>query len=447
MRESGGHIFGRRNSSGMLTAFQSRHILQLLIEVDRIFVRFESNEQKIDGLQTIALETVEGAPPKFLYAQPNVLHASATDKMRAGLEATGAKIFEDVQFDVLPGSDEDHDDVDEADRWIQAPNPDATDGYSLRDVVEQVGAPRAWQHTRGEGATIAIVDTGVASTRPEFPPGQRSPIDLDSEFVGRHWSDPAGHGSMCAAIAAGSQAAGGRYDGVAPGATILAARSTLRTTDLADIYDELLRARVEGQIAGPLVVSNSYGLYVCTSLAVLPEDHPYMASVLAAVNNGIFVCFAAGNNHHDVCKHDPYACDPNSIWGPNSHDEIVSVGTVNRELTNRDPSTPHVGSSRGPGEWANRTSKPDCVAPTYGEVPWGTVFRKMGWWGTSGACPQVAGAAALMLSACPSLTPSQVADGIRNTCSLLPEGKTCVGHGLLDCEAAVDHAIKLRPTT
>lgn len=408
--------------------------------MDRIFVRFESDEQKIDVLQSAAFEAVESAQLKFLYAQPNVMHTSATDKMRARLEAVGAKIFEDVQFRVLPSSDEECDDLDQADRWMQAADIDTADGYSLRDVVEQVGATRAWKHTRGEGVTIAIVDTGVAGTRLEFLPGQRSPVDLDTEYVGQHWSDPSGHGSMCAAIAAGSRAAGGRYDGVAPGATILAARSTLKTTDLVDIYDELLRARMEGDIAGPLVVSNSYGLYVCNSLAILPEDHPYMTGVLAAINNGIFVCFAAGNNHKD-CKHDPRSCGPNSIWGPNSHDEIVSVGTVNRELTNRDPSTPHVGSSRGPGEWATRTSKPDCVAPTYGEVPWGTVYRKMSWWGTSGACPQVAGAAALMLSICPTLTPAQVADGIRNTCSLLPDAKTCVGHGLLDCEAAVESAL------
>jgi serine protease AprX len=119
------------------------------------------------------------------------------------------------------------------------------------------------------------------------------------------------------------------------------------------------------------------------------------------------------------------ACGPNSIWGPNSHDEIVSVGTVNRELTNCDPTTPHVSSSRGPGEWAVKTTKPDCVAPTYGEVVWGTSTRRMRWWGTSGACPQVAGAAALILSIAPGLAPWNVGEIIRETCSWLPEEDLC----------------------
>lgn len=430
----------------LLTARLLEHTLQLLIEetiLERIFVRFKSVEQKIDALQTVARAKLEGAAPKLLFAQPDVLHTAATDKTRAQFEALGADIFEDVQFRVFPGDDEDYEDLNEAERWTQAPPADLADGYSMRDVIEQVGAPKAWKRTRGEGVTIAIVDTGIAGARLEFAAQRRSSIDLDSEYLGQHWIDPRGHGSMCAAIAAGSQADGGRYDGVAPGATVLAARSTLRSTDLVDIYDELYRARSEGGIVGPLVISNSYGLYVCASPAILPEDQPYMTSVLAAIKSGIFVCFAAGNNHHDVCKHDPYACGPNSIWGPNSHDDIVSVGTVNRDLSNCDPVSPHVNSSRGPGEWAGKTTKPDCVAPTYGEVPWGTVYRNMSWWGTSGACPQVAGAAALMLSVCGTLTPLQVAQAIRDTCSLLPDGKTCVGHGVLDCEAAVEKAASL----
>ena len=379
--------------------------------------------------------------------------------MRAELAALGVEIFEDVQFTVMPGrnrdrdGDHDGDDEDQYDDelepapWSRAAQPDLADGYSLNDVIEQVRAPEAWRRTRGEGVTIAIVDTGIAGKLREFSSRRRSPIDLDSAFEGDHWSDPHGHGSMCAAIAAAARADGGRFDGIAPAATVLAARSTLTSADLTDIFDELLRARVEGRLSGPLVISNSYGLPICIAPDVLPARHPYMTGILAAINNGIFVCFAAGNNHHDVCKHDPMACGPNSIWGPNSHDEIVSVGTVNRELTNCDPATPHVSSSRGPGEWAVKTTKPDCVAPTYGEVIWGASTRRMRWWGTSGACPQVAGAAALILSVAPGLTPWRVGEIIRETCNGLPEGKTCVGHGLLDCETAVARAAELASTS
>ena len=410
--------------------------------MDRIFVRFKSELQKIDALQSVALLNEPGAPSKFLYTQPNVLVTAATDNIRAKLTDLGAEIFEDVRFSVLPGWDNEGD--DDIDRWTRAEAPsDLADDFSLQDVIKQVRAPEAWEVTTGQGSTIVVVDTGIAAGLQGIARERRSPIDLPTAFEGNHWSDTHGHGSMCAAIAAASRAEGGRYDGIAPGARVLAAKSTLYSTDLADIYDELIRARSEGRLAGPVIVSNSYGLYACSSPQVLPENHPYVGNILAAVENGIFVCFAAGNNHNDECKHDPMACGPNSIWDPNSHDHIISVGTVNRELTNCDLMSPHVNSSRGPGEWARATVKPDCVAPTYGEVNWGTSYRRMRWWGTSGACPQVAGAAALVMSSRPLLTPQQVGEIITGTCARLPEGRTCVGAGVIDCATAVENAASI----
>jgi subtilisin family serine protease len=415
----------------------------------RWLVRFPSQEVKADVLQRSAMGSNGAEGAKILYSQPDVMLTPATHESRVRLEKLGAAVFDDVQFAVLPGFDGDDDDGwQDADAdWQNAWSaPHAADAFSLQDVVEQIRAPQAWRTTRGRAATIAIVDTGIAGSLSEIAPARRSVVDLPTSHQGQHWIDPKGHGSMCAAIAAGSRADGGRYDGVAPEAAVLAARSDLTSSDLLDIYDELIRALDIGQIAGPLVISNSYGLYTCVAPGLLPENHPYVRGVLDSVDRGAFVCFAAGNNHHDVlCKHDPTACAPNTIWGPNSHDRVISVGTVNRALTNCDPSTPHVNSSRGPGEWAVNTVKPDCVAPTYGEVVWGTSYRRMGWWGTSGACPQVAGVAALILTVCQWLRPDQVGGVIAETCSLLPEGKTCVGGGVIDCAAAVGRAAQITP--
>jgi subtilisin family serine protease len=263
-------------------------------------------------------------------------------------------------------------------------------------------------------------------------------VDLPSAYAGKHWKDTKGHGSMCAVIAGGSAGGGARSDGVAPEATILAARSTLLASDIYTIYDGLIDAKANGTIPGPLVISNSYGLYRCDPPPGLPKDHPYLDIVLAAVDAGIPVVFAAGNNHHDVkCNHDPTAAGPNTIWAVNSHDRILSVGTVDKNLSNQDPANPHVNSSRGPGQWAEVHQKPDCVAPTFGEVAWGCDYRSMAWWGTSGACPQVAGLAALLLAVNASLTPAEVGDIIRSTCRALSAPRTCVGAGLIDCAAAV----------
>jgi hypothetical protein len=88
---------------------------------------------------------------------------------------------------------------------------------------------------------------------------------------------------------------------------------------------------------------------------------------LDAIRAGIVVVYAAGNNHYDVkCNNDPTRCSPNTIWTVNSMDEVLSVGTV--DWNNKMDSGQHANSSRGPGQWSNKHKKPDCVAPTYGEV-------------------------------------------------------------------------------
>lgn len=152
--------------------------------------------------------------------------------------------------------------------------------------------------------------------------------------------------------------------------------------------------------------------------------------------NNIVVVFAAGNNHFDtLCNHDPTACSPDTIWAINSIDEVLTVGTVNAD--NRNDQGPHANSSRGPGQWSQERPKPDVVAPTYGEVVWGNGYQIMEWWATSGACPQVAGLAALILSVNPGLSPARTGQIIRYAATPLNAPPECVGAGLIDCEAAV----------
>ncbi len=399
----------------------------------RVLVRAPTASLKMDLLQGPVGFDPAGTSARPLLSQPDVLVIDVNEAERQRIASMGGVVFEDVQFETFPGHG----------TGASSSPSIATFAPSLRDVVDQVGAPMAWRKTRGGGATIAIIDTGVSSALKELPPARRSPHDIATVFRGRHWDDPVGHGSMCAAIAAGSTSVGGRYDGVAPDATVLSIRSDLTAVDLTIAYDELVRLRATGDLPGPLVVSNSYGMRSCLPPGVLPAGHPFMTGIDAAIDAGIFVCFAAGNNHHDLCAFDPTSCKPNTIWGANSHDRVMSVGTVDETLSNQDPATPHVNSSRGPGEWASNAKKPDCVAPTYGEVPWGSAYTTRPWWGTSGACPQVAGAAALILSAAPHLDPATVAHIIRTTCRPLGGGTFCVGHGLLDCSRAVAAAIAI----
>lgn len=303
------------------------------------------------------------------------------------------------------------------------------------DVMNHNRASDAWHKSRGQGVTIAVVDTGTDGSMAEFI--DRSPHSYAPSFT-TPWADSVGHGTMCAGIACGSIANGGRYNGVAPEATLLTARTTLRATDLYLIYEQLLRLKRNGEFQKGIVVSNSYGLYRCDPPA-FPEGHPYVDLVRLCIGDGMVFVFAAGNNHaFGLCHHPEAADSPNTIWAVNSIDDVITVGTVDWNESNNTAGGEHANSSRGPGQWSVRLDKPDVVAPTYGEVIWGGGYERMEWWGTSGACPQVAGLAALLLAKEPSLTPDQVRSIIRSTARALPgTSPTCVGDGIIDCEAAV----------
>lgn len=396
----------------------------------KYFLRTES-----EGVLMQMMALLGDAPEmRAAKSRPGVAIAELTPEEASALAQSEVQVYEDFEFATFERGAP-------ARRYWDQPAPMAPDGPSLSDVLEHVRAPEAWEWTRGEGVTIAIVDTGICGDLDEFPDWKRHPLDLETAFHGAHWSDPRGHGSMCATIAAATDTAGGRFSGIAPDASVIAARTTLAATDIYSIYDELIAARQSGDISTPLVISNSYGLYRCSPLSGFQEDHPYLEIVLNAIDEGIPVVFAAGNNHYDVlCNHEPDECGPTSIWAVNSHERILSVGTVNADDSNQDPTTPHANSSRGPGQWAGALPKPDCVAPTYGTVVWSCEYRQMDWWGTSGACPQVAGLAALLLSSDPSLTPAEIGDIVRETSRPTGAPAECVGHGVIDCEAAVRRA-------
>jgi len=384
--------------------------------------------------------------PRAALSDRTVLIADLTPEEAAAAERDGATLYPDIQFApfTVPNSAE----LEEAapnereSRAAVLPGPatsnPAPSKKSMADVLEHIKAPAAWAESRGAGTTIVIVDSGICQGSREIPLERRSPQDIPSKYRRAHWKDLWGHGSMCAAIAAGSTADGGRFDGVAPDATVLSARTNFCSTDIYTIYDELITWKRRRAIDGPLIINNSYGLRSCAPSSYMPENHPYLKIVEKAVEEGIVVVYAAGNNHHTHrCQHDAAQCGPNTIWSVNSHDCVITVGVVDENNSNRDPSTPHANSSRGPGEWAVNFPKPDCVAPTYGEVVWRCGYRHRDWWGTSGASPQVAGLAALMLSKNPNQSPGDIAAIIRATCVDIGAHHHCVGHGLIDCQAAV----------
>ncbi len=307
---------------------------------------------------------------------------------------------------------------------------------SLDDVVEQIGANRAWAQSRGAGVVLAIVDTGIDGSRPEFPVNRRHPQSWAASGE-NPWTDWQGHGSMCACIAAGSTTAGGVFNGVAPDATIMACRTHFYDTELAAIYDRLTALARDGSI---VVASNSFGIKTGSPPPV-PADSDFIPALNDAIEAGVYVCFSAGN-YHELAGGAPAAHQPNSIWLHKGRTDLLTVGAAKPD------GSMWYYSSRGPGQFFGQpgtSEKPDVVGitPPYGRVVYGSgVSTLKDGWGTSGCCPQAAGLAALLLS-------KSVADGaarpsrdaifhaIRSSCVSLGHHPHAEGAGRLDCEAAL----------
>ena len=343
--------------------------------------------------------------------------------LRQIAEEYGAEIVEDYQYE-----------LDESDDEFAFEETDEPPSASLLEVTEMINAPSAWTHSTGKGVTIAIVDTGVDGSHPEFP---------DSKKVGSwepptetSWTDWQGHGTMCAAISTASDASpDSRYRGVAPDAGLIACKTRFYDSELGSIYDYLSDKSEE--LDGPLVASNSFGRKTGTPPPD-PGQSDFIDALEGALAAGVFVFFSAGNNHQRAGGL-PTACDPNSVWLHKGRADVFPVATCDLDHTM------WYYSSRGPGQnfgQVNTSRKPDATAPTprNGRILYGSSERVLAnGWGTSGACPQAAGLAALLLSFNPKLSRKGLFDAIRDHAVDIGHGDTCQGHGMIDCGASMDY--------
>lgn len=145
------------------------------------------------------------------------------------------------------------------------------------------------------------------------------------------------------------------------------------------------------------------------------------------------VFFSAGNDH-DLAGGHPYNCHPSTIWHHKLRPDVFTIGAcdLTGELWDY--------SSRGPAGEFVVGAKPDLVAPVprQGLVAFGDQDRRLPFgWGTSGACPQVAGMAALLWTAEPDPNSEQLFERIRPGARDLGRAPSCRGAGLLDCVAAI----------
>jgi subtilisin family serine protease len=300
----------------------------------------------------------------------------------------------------------------------------------LDHSVPQIGAPAAWAAGyTGAGIKVAVIDTGVDQTHPDL---------ADREIAEANFSDSPdnvdhfGHGTHVASIVAGTGAkSGGRYRGVASGASILDAKVL---DDFGGGMESWIIAGMEWAAEqGADVANMSLGGGDTAEIDPLEEA----VNTLSAEYGTLFV-IAAGNAGSDQ-----------SVGSPGSADAALTVGAVDRDDN-------LAGfSSRGP-RTGDGAIKPDVTAPGVDIVAAlhseGTIGPEVepGYTalsGTSMATPHVAGAAALLAQQHPDYTGARLKAVL--SASAKPHADLTAfeqGSGRVDVARAITQSVVTEPT-
>ncbi|NMO18430.1 S8 family serine peptidase [Pyxidicoccus fallax] len=313
--------------------------------------------------------------------------------------------------------------------------------YFLDESVAYIGADtaRAAFQADGTGIGVGVIDSGIDGTHGDFPNLARNVKIVASPVSGLplggalYLDTPnsdltSGHGTHCASTIAGSGArSGGKYQGVAPGATLIGvgAGDALSVLYSVQGFDFLLHPDVR-ETHNLRVISNSWG----TSGRFAPF-HPIAIASKRAYDLGVIVVFAAGNEGPDADTLNPYSASPCviSVAAGTAKD---TMGALNPLVSQDLPGALADFSSRGvPGDALHHpditlpgvnivaaratTGLPAVVPPYLGldglhPEPFYSSIS-----GTSMATPHLAGVIALMLEVNPSLTMDGVLAALTST--------------------------------
>ncbi|RKS80205.1 serine protease AprX [Motilibacter peucedani] len=313
----------------------------------------------------------------------------------------------------------------------------ATASVSPYAVASDVHAVAAWRRgVTGRGVDVAVIDTGVARV-PGLSSRGKVVDGPDVTADGAAGVDRYGHGTVMAGLVAAND---GKVpgdptsrDGIAPDARVVNVRvgRSDGSVDSADIY---------GAVGWVVEHAHDGGRNIRVlnlSLAVDASDPEAQAAVTwaaeAAWQAGILVVAAAGNSGRSAALDVP-AASPHLLAvgasalrrGADSVSPVTSLGTSARRVDVLAPGQSVLGL-RVPGSTLDRSHPAARTGAGW--------FRGSG---TSQATAVVSGAAALLLSARPGLTPDQAKAVLVSSARALPAAPSALGPaGVLDVDAAL----------
>ncbi|HEV3288507.1 MAG TPA: S8 family serine peptidase, partial [Streptosporangiaceae bacterium] len=299
-------------------------------------------------------------------------------------------------------------------------------------VLNAINVAGAWQHTRGSGVTVALIDSGVNGDVSDLTGSVVAGRDfsgVDTPPANPNWGV---HGTWMASLIAGhGHPPGGTSGimGVAPAAKVLSIRAV---TDQGDPeyhrYQHESESRVQGHLAAAIQYAAKKGVSVISmSLGYQGASRPVRAAIAAALAEGIVVVASSGNS--GGVSSGQHGNAPYSF--PADYPGVLGVGAVAQDGQPAGFSSDNLSV---------QVAAPGVRVPAEG--------RDGQYWlvsGTSPACALTAGVAALIKSVYPALAPALVVQAITASASNRPHGgyDEQVGSGTVDATAALRMAGRL----
>ncbi|WP_444931032.1 S8 family peptidase [Microbulbifer sp. SSSA002] len=419
---------------------------------DRIIVKYKESA-KVGQAAIMTEEMVEKASHQAGY-KVHHLRRIATGAQVMRLEERKSKAELNAIIDRLK-QDPDVEYV-EPDLLMQAmavPNdPSYLNQWHYYESTGGLNLPTAWDTSQGNGAVVAVLDTGYlphADLASNILPGYDM---IDDTFVsvdgdgrdsdatdpgdwyssgtcgGSSSSNSSWHGTHVSGTIAGVTNNNIGIAGVAYRAKIVPVRVLGRCGGYtSDIADGIVWA-AGGSVSGVPNNSNPADVLNMSLGGSGSCGNTTQSAINTARGLGATVVVAAGNSSANASQYTPASCDG-----------VIAVAATNRSGGRTYYSNfGNVVDVAAPGGEQSFANDSDGVLSTYNNGatdPTSDSYYYIQ--GTSMAAPHVAGAAALLYSVDPSLTPDEVESVLTSTARNFPASCNSCGAGIVDAAAAV----------
>ncbi|WP_344944803.1 S8 family serine peptidase [Sphaerisporangium flaviroseum] len=297
---------------------------------------------------------------------------------------------------------------------------------SQRQVLRTLDVDAAWRVTRGAGARVAVLDSGVDPRHHDLVGSVVTGPDLTVGANPRGVAPRRLHGTYMASLIAGHGHGPGRSDGVigvAPAAKVLSVRVILED-DERGFHDFNSEARYENVVARGIRYAVNHGADVINMS--ISKDQPTTqerAAIRYAISKGVVLVAAAGNDGAGR-KDGPYSY-PASLPG------VISVAAADRGM--------HKAS------FSNRNSLVLLAAPGVDVLGAGPGDQYWVGRGTSQATALVSGVAALIKAKYPRMSPALVAQALATSATRRSSRgyDPGMGFGVVNAARALTEAARL----